>query len=325
MLYGFGDNASFVATDLPDPVAGLGQVLVRIVATSVNPIECKLRRHGGPVAPDLPALLGSDLAGHVVAIGPGVDRFAPGDAVFGYIGGVRGNSGAYAQMAAVDARLLAAAPRSIPLAHAAALPLAGITAAEALERSCVGPGDTVLILGATGGVGHLAVQMAKALGANVHAGVSSSARIDQARALGADVAFVTDQETPIDHVERAAGEQGYDALIDCTSGTDLTRLFGALRDGGHLVSLTTRRTCDLETLSRKALSLHAVFVPNALLSGFGLEVYGKRIERIAALVDAQQLVPRIEPRTFTLDNLGEAHARLEGGNADGKILVCCER
>ena len=324
LLYSFGDDAKFTAVELPDPAPGTGQVLIRIVATSINPIECKLRRYGGEVAPELPALLGSDLAGSIVGIGPGVDRFAVGDQVFGYAGGVRGNPGSYAQMAAVDARMVAAAPRSIPLAHAAALPLSGLTAAEALERSHVASGKSVLILGATGGVGHLAVQMANALGASVHAGLRSQDRLEAALAFGADTAFVIDQESPDEYAKRVTGGTGFDALLDCTAGIDLGALFGALRDGGDLVSLVTRRACDLSLMSRKGLSLHTIFVPNSLLNGFGLEAYTARLERIAKLVDEGRIKPQIDRRTFTLDQMGDAHSAFESGQADGKILIMCK-
>lgn len=324
LLHAFGETARFTATDLPDPVAGPGEALVRIAATSVNPIEAKLRRNGGAIAPELPALLGSDLAGHIVAVGRNVQRFAPGDAVFGYAGGVRDDPGAYAQLVALDARLIAFAPRSIPLTHAAALPLAGLTAAEALERSAAGPGSSVMVLGATGGVGQLAVQMACAAGAIVHAGVRSPDKLDAARELGANTVFATQIESPVDHALRMSGGAGCDAVIDCTAGIDLETLFNALRDGGQLVSLVTRRACDLGLMSRKGLSLHSIFVPNSLRSTRARTSCGDRLEQITRLVDAGQLSPRIDPRMFTLEELNEAHAALERGCTNGKVLVLSE-
>ena len=323
VLHAFGDDALFSAVELGDPTAGPGQLLVEIAATSINPIEVKLRRHGGEVAPDLPAVLGSDLAGHVVAVGLGVERFAVGDKVFGYIGGVRGSPGAYASMAAVDSALLACVPHSIPLAHAAALPLAGLTALDALERSGVGCGTSLLILGATGGVGHLAVQMARALGAVIHAGVRSSDRIGAALELGADTAFSLDRESPVDHHSRVTCGAGFDVIIDCTAGIDLGLMMAALRDGGQLVSLVTRRACDLGIWSRKGLTLHAIFAPNWLRSERKREMCGARLERIARLVDTGQLRPRIDGENFILDQLNNAHARFESGHAEGKIIIAC--
>lgn len=323
LLFEFGDDSKFTPTELPVPETGPGQVLVQMVATSINPIECKLRRHGGPIAPELPALLGSDLAGRIVATGPGVEDFGPGDEVFGYIGGVHGHPGAYAEMAVVDACLIALAPRSIPLAHAAALPLAGLTADEALERAQVGPAHSILILGATGGVGHLAVQIAHALGAQVHAGVRSPDKVKAALGLGAQSAFVTDEEPLTDYTRRVTNGMGFDALVDCTAGVDLGSLFEALRDGGHLVSLVTRRACDLGLMSRKGLSLHSIFVPNALISGVGRDAYTRRLKRIADLVEAGLIAPQIDRRSFTLDQIAQAHSAFERGGCDGRILVLC--
>ena len=324
VLNAFGDDALFSAVEQGDPTAGPGQLLVEMAATSINPIEVKLRRHGGEVAPDLPAVLGSDLAGRVVAVGSGVERFTVGDEVFGYIGGVRGSPGAYASMVAVDSALLAFAPRSIPLAHAAALPLAGLTALDALERSGVGCGTSLLILGATGGVGQLAVQMARALGAVIHAGVRSSDKLGAALDLGADTAFSLDRESPVDHGLRVTGDTGFDVIIDCTAGIDLGLMLTALRDGGQLVSLVTRRACDLSIWSRKGLTLHAIFAPNWLRSERKREMCGARLGHIARLVDAGQLRPQIDGQTFTLDQLNKANARFESGQADGKIIISCD-
>lgn len=322
-LRSFGEDARFEAALVDDPVPGAGEVLIEIAATSINPIECKLRRFGTDVAPALPAILGSDIAGHVVRLGPGVDRLAVGDAVFGCIGGVRGMPGAYAELAAIDSRLVALAPRSIPLAHAAALPLAGLTAAEGLERSAVGRGNSVLVLGASGGVGHLALHMAKALGASVHEGLSSQAKLRAALASGTHAGFATSQETVGDYAMRVTQGLGFDVLFDCTNGIDLDKLFAATSQGGHVISLVTRRACDLGLLSKKGLSLHAIFIPNPLLTGVGREAFAPRLERIAALVDSGAIPLKVHPEFFTLDRIGEAHALFESSQAEGKIIVLC--
>ena len=186
IISAWGGAENFEGATLPDPVPGPGEVLVQIAATSVNPADYKLRQAGPPIAPELPAVLGCDAAGRVLAMGDGVTDFAPGDEVYGCVGGVRGVPGCYAETITADARLLAPKPASLTLREAAALPLVTITAWEGLDRAGVRDGQSVLVHGGAGGVGHVAIQLAKARGAEVSATVSSEEKAALARALGAD-------------------------------------------------------------------------------------------------------------------------------------------
>ena len=137
IIHAWGGAERFEAATLPDPTPGPGEVLVQVAATSVNPADYKLRQAGPPIAPELPAVLGCDVAGRVLAVGGGVAGFAEGDEVYGCVGGVRGMTGCYAEMIAADARLLAPKPASLTLREAAALPLVTITAWEGLARAGV--------------------------------------------------------------------------------------------------------------------------------------------------------------------------------------------
>jgi len=156
-----------------------GQVLVKIKASGVNPIDYKIRLGQAPYAmPELPAIIGTDLAGVVEAVGEGVTQFQVGDEVYGLTGGVRGLQGSLAQYAAVDANLLAIKPRNLSMREAAALPLVTLTAWEGLvDKAAVKAGDRVLVHGGAGGVGHVAVQLAKVFGADVYATVSPAHRV----------------------------------------------------------------------------------------------------------------------------------------------------
>src|ERR1700712_450656 len=164
-------KAPFSDCQIPRPVAGPGQVLVEIVASGVNPLDTKIRAGAAAHAKHpFPAVLGMDMAGVVRSVGAGVERFRVGDEVYGLTGGVAGLQGSLAEFAAVDADLLALKPANLSMREAAALPLIAITAWEGLvDRAHTGPGQKVLVHGGAGGVGHVAVQLAVALGAEVFA------------------------------------------------------------------------------------------------------------------------------------------------------------
>lgn len=322
IIRSFGGPEVFEAAKIPDPKPKAGEVLVRLAATSVNPIDWKLRRNGPAATPELPAVLGCDVAGTVVALGEGVRDFAIGDAVFGCAGGVRGVSGgSYAELIAADARLLARAPASLPLREAAALPLVAITAWEGLERAGVTEGSTVLVHGGTGGVGHVAVQLAKARGAKVFATVSSDAKAAIARELGADEAINYREEAVADYVARLTGGRGFDVVFDTTGGRDIATSFEAARLNGQVVVIVASFTADLMPMHSKGLSLHAVFMPIPMLHDVGREAHGAIMREIAALVDAGKLRPLLDPERFELDQVGAAQAKLEDGKALGKIVV----
>ena len=209
VIKSFGGPEVLEGADIPRPVAGPGQVLVRVAASSVNPVDTKIRRKGGAYSGSLPVVLGADAAGVVEALGAGVTGFAVGDAVYGSVGGVRGLQGTLAEYVAADARLLAHAPRSLPLADAAALPLVAITAWEGLvEEARVQRGESVLVLGGTGGVGHVAVQLARELGAVVTAAVSSDDKAQLARELGATHVVDYRKERVEDYVARITNGRG---------------------------------------------------------------------------------------------------------------------
>ena len=164
ILNAYGSDAQFEPTTLEAPELKPGHVRVTIAATSVNTVDTMIRQMGQeelPLSPDLPALLGMDFAGTVEAVGDDVTGFKPGDEVYGCAGGLADLPGALAEYIAADARLLAHKPTSLSMREAAALPLVGITAYEGLVRAGVGAGQKVLVHGGAGGVGHVALQLAR--------------------------------------------------------------------------------------------------------------------------------------------------------------------
>lgn len=322
IIRAFGEPSVFEPAELPDPEAGPGEVLVRVVAASVNPVDHKIRRHGPPIAPELPAVLGCDFSGVVVAVGEGVEGFAPGDRVFGCAGGVRGVAGgSYAELIRADARLLAPAPASIPLRDAAALPLVVITAWEGLERAGVGPGTRLLVHGGTGGVGHVAVQLAKARGAHVTATVSTPEKAALARALGADEIVNYREEPVADYVRRLTGGDGFDVVFDATGGSDVATSFEAAKLNGDIVTIVTNFTADLTPMHLKGLTLHAVFMLIPMLHNIDRAAHGSTLREVAQLVDAGALRPIVDAENFSLADVAAAHGKLEAGRAVGKILI----
>jgi len=284
----------------PEPAAG--QVLVRIHASGVNPLDLKIAAGKAEHARmPMPAVLGIDMAGVVEAVGPGVSAFAPGDAVFGMTGGVGGVQGSLADYAAVDADLLAHAPRSISLREAAALPLVFITAWEGLvDRARVQPGQTVLVQGGAGGVGRMAVQLALACGARVSATGRPGQR-DQIEAMGARF------------LEQVDGEE-FDIVYDTVGGDVLDASFRAARQyGGHVVSALGWGTHALAPLSFRAATYSGVFTLLPLLSGKGRAAHGAILKEAARLVDAGQLKVSLQASRFTLDQANEAHAAIGAG------------
>lgn len=315
-------DGDFMAVDLPRPEPGDGEVLVRIHVSGVNPLDTKIRAgQAAHARQPLPAVLGIDMAGVVVQPGAGVTAWQPGDEVYAMAGGIAGLQGTLAEFIAVDARLLARKPARLGMREAAALPLAVITAWEGLvDRARVQPGQTVLVQGGAGGVGHVAVQLARARGAEVFA-TAAAEDAELVRDWGATpIDFRT--ETVADYVGRHTAGRGFDVVFDAVGGAVLEASFTAARRyGGHVVSILGWGTHSLAPLSFRAATYSGVFTLLPLLSGEGREAHGAILREAAALVDAGLLAPRLDARRFSLATAGDAHALVAAGQGRGKVVV----
>lgn len=320
VIRSFGEPDVFEGATLPDPEAGTGEVLVRIAATSVNPVDTKIRRAGPTRAPSLPAVLGCDLAGTVVAVGAGVSGFRVGDAVYGCAGGVRGMPGTYAELIAADARLIAHKPEGLSMREAGALPLVTITAWEGLDRAGLAAGQTLVVFGGAGGVGHVVIQLGKARGARVIAIVSSSDKAEIARACGADETVDYKRDDVAAALARLT-DRGADVVFDATGGSDIGTAFAAARLNGQVVTIVTTFEADLTPMHEKGLSLHAVFMLIPMLHDTGRDRHGEILAEAAALAERDRLRPKLDPRRFALAEIADAHRHLESGAAIGKIVI----
>lgn len=320
LLRAHGGPERLVPAQVPVPLLLPGHVRVRIAAASVNPVDIKIRE-GLPIGADLPAILGADFAGIVEAVGEGVGDFAVGEAVYGCAGGVKGQGGALAERIVADARLLARKPARLSMREAAALPLVGITAWDAFARAALTDDDHVLIHGGMGGVGHVAVQIAKARGAKVAATVSSAVAADAVRALGADETINYREEAVEAYVERLTGGRGFDLVFDTVGGNNLMPSFAATAMEGRVVTTNARTTQDLGILQARSLSLHVVFMLLPMLTGRNRARHGQILSALAALADEGKLTPIVDPQRFTLAQAGEAHVLLASGKATGKVVI----
>jgi NADPH:quinone reductase len=313
-------NVTLRLSTISTPEIGPREVLVRIRASGVNPLDTKIHAGAAPHARHpLPAILGLDLAGVIEQTGREVSRFKPGDEVYGMTGGVGGVQGSLAELAAVDADLLALKPANLSMREAAALPLIFITAWEGLiDRAALKAGQKVLIHGGAGGVGHVAIQIARAFGADVFATGSASQR---ATVEGFGATFI-DRDTAVAiYVAEHTGGRGFDVVYDTVGGKVLDASFEAVRRFGHVVSALGWGTHALAPLSFRAATYSGVFTLLPLLSGEGRTHHGEIMTEATRLIEAGKLVPTLDARHFTLENVGDAYALIRDRATQGKLVV----
>lgn len=324
VIQAHGDSDVFEIMEVPQPVARPGHVVIEVQATSVNPVDTKIREGSeGTEGLTFPAILHFDVAGIIHSVGDGVTRFKAGDHVYGCAGGVVGIPGALADYMEADADLLALKPSNLSFATAAAVPLVGITAWEAMvDRAKVAPRDEVAIQGGTGGVGHMAVQLAHAMGARVTAAVSTPEKADLAQKLGAENIILYRDEDPEAAVARLTGGRGFDVVFDTVGGPSLQTALKLAKLKGHVISIIGYDRYDLADMHFKALRLDLVFMPIQLIHGIDRHLHGEILRKLAAMIERGSVTPLIDSaHAFTPQGVAAAHRRLETGAAIGKIVI----
>lgn len=315
ILKSFGGPDSFELNDVPKPVPQAGQVLVRVHATSINPLDYQVRRGDYPDLVLLPAITGHDVSGVVEAIGPGVSAFAPGDEVW-YTPQIFDGQGSYAEYHVAAESIIARKPASLSHLEAASLSLVGGTVWEALTvRAVLRVGESILIHGGAGGVGHVAIQVAKAMGARVFTTVRE-ANAEFVRSLGADVVIDYTQEDYVEAIMRETAGHGVDVVFDTIGGDTLSRSADALAQLGRVVSIVDiAQPQNLVQAWGKNASYHFVFTR---------QNRGK-LDELSALVERGQLRPHVGA-VYSLADIPLAHARLESANNGllGKIAIAVE-
>ena len=322
----YGKKAELRATEIPEPELGKDDVLVQIHAAGVNPLDLKIRDgEFKMILPyRMPLVLGNDLAGVVVRVGSGVQQFKAGDEVYARPDDNR--IGAFAEFIAIDQRSLAIKPKDLTMEEAASIPLVGLTAWQALvEKANLKKGQKVLIHAGSGGVGTLAIQLAKHLGATV-ATTTSTANVEWVKRLGADI--VIDYRK--DDFEKVLHD--YDVVLNSLGTETLEKSLRILKPGGKLISISGPP--DVDFAKSAGLSGFLKLVMRLLSYGIRkkakrrgvsysflyMRASGEQLRKITALIDSRVIRPVVD-RVFPFESTPEALAYVETGRAKGKVIV----
>ncbi len=315
VLTRFGGPDVFELRDVEVPEVGPRQVRVRVHATAINPLDYQIRRGDYKDYVPLPAITGHDVSGVVEAVGPGVTRFSPGDEVW-YTPQIFDGPGSYAEYHVANESIIGRKPGALSHLEAASLSLVGGTAWEALvSRAALTAGESILIHGGAGGVGHVAIQVAKAIGAKVFTTVREE-NFEFARNVGADVVIDYRKEDYIDAIMRETGGLGVDVVFDTLGGDTLSQSPKVLAQLGRVVSIVdiAQPQSLIEAWGKNA-SYHFVFTR---------QNQGK-LDELSILVERGQLRPHVGA-VYSLADLPLAHALLEKPNNGlrGKIAIAVD-
>lgn len=304
VLTRFGGSDAFEPREVPVPPTGPRQV--RVHATALNPLDYQIRRGDYKDQVPLPAIIGHDISGVVEEVGSEIDEFAPGDEVY-YTPKIFGGAGSYAEYHVADVELIGRKPRNVTHLEAASLTLVGGTVWEALvQRARLSVGETILIHGGAGGVGTIAIQVARAIGARVIT-TARARHHDFVRSLGADDAIDFTAEDYVERASRLTGGEGVDVVFDTIGGDALTRSPMVLADAGRVVSIVDiARPQNLVEAWGKNAAYHFVFTR---------QNRGK-LDALTRLVE-RGLVKPVIGATLPLARMAEAHDLLENGTARG--------
>jgi NADPH2:quinone reductase len=312
--------------EVPTPaIADANQLLVRVHAAGLNPLDTKVRKLHFMYPDHLPAILGCDGAGVVERVGPAVTRFRPGDEVYFFNGGLGREPGTYAEYTLVHEAHAAAKPARLSMVEAAAVPLVLITAWEALyDRVALAQNETVLIHAGAGGVGHVAIQLARIRGARIATTVSDADKAAFARSLGAELTIDYRQEDFVAAAQRWTGGRGVDVVLDTVGGEPFYKSFPALRMYGRIATLLST-VCELADVNKARMrnltvGLVQMTAPSFMGNEAARRAQTQMLEEAARLIDGGQLQVRVTS-VLPLEDVAEGHRLLEQGHVVGKLVL----
>lgn len=314
-----GDPEVLTALEVPEPTPRDYDLLVEVHAAGLNPVDTKIRQ-ASMFERSFPIVLGFDVSGVVRAVGDKVEGFAVGDAVYGSPALTR--NGSNAELVLLDSRVAAPKPAALDHREAAALPLVTLTAWEAMfHHGRLHHGETVLIHAGAGGVGHVAIQLARHHGCRVIATASRDESLGLCRRLGADEVIDYRKADVADHVKEITGGRGADCVLETVGGANLMLSVACVSPYGRVVSiLPPAEGVDLSSLFLKNASLHFEFMGGPMYFSHHPESQGQILRTAAELVDAGKLSPHVST-TYPLEQLADAHRAQEKGHVTGKLVI----
>lgn len=321
----FGPSSVFKEAEIPTPTIADHEVLIQVHASSVNPVDWKIRSGFVPAfCPTFPAVLHPDCAGVVAQVGSNAKTrgLKEGDEVFAFAGGLVGKQGALAEFMPADARMVAQKPKTLSLESAATLPLVAVTSWTALiDRTPIEPGSSILIQGGTGGVGFLALQLAREkFGEHVYVTCGSPEKCALAESLGAKKALNYNNVTGEDLYNMAPNGAGFDVVFNTVGAPAINTCVTAARYAGTIIDINGAFPTD-GPFQFKALGFLSVFGGYGMTHGFGQSRVGEILEELTSLVDADAIKPLVDQQRFTFAEVSEAHDHLENGKPTGKVAL----
>jgi NADPH:quinone reductase len=323
IINAYGKDAVFTPEDRPIPTPMANEVLIKVAATNINPIDAKIRAGlMTNVQPPLPAVLHTDMSGVVVACGEQVTDYQEGDEVYGCIGGIANQSGALAEYVVVSLDMIAKKPSTLSLSEAATIPLVGITAYIALfEKLMLTSDNHVLIHAGLGGVGNMACQFAHAAGAKVSATVGSDDDAELLHTYGVAHAINYKKELPATY-KLLASDSGFSHIFDTVGTNNLIQSFEAAATHGRIACTQTLIDgIDLSIMHKKGLTLSSVLMLDRLIQPGMATPYCHYLKKITALIEEFGIKPHIDKQTFLVKDLADAYRHIETRQSSGKVVI----
>ncbi len=320
LVHQFGGPEVITPGDVPIPAPGQYQLLVKVLACGLNPVDYKIRRAPRYKDRKMPIILGADVCGIVESLGQDAQGFKPGDTIYAMANLM--NDGGYAQYCLLDSRNAVLKPKTLDPIHTAALPVAALTAYQSLhDRARIAPGQTILIHAGAGGVGHFAIQLAKAHGCRVLTTAGRPESIAFCKSLGADEVIDYKSQDVIQTTLALTDGQGAHAVMDYVGGKAFEQSLDCVRPAGHIVTIVGDPCSTIpEKLFRKNATLHFEFVAAGVVYGYDIAKHKTLLTGLNNMIDAGRLKPHVS-RVLTLDQAPEGHRLLESGRTLGKIVL----